>query len=86
MEPVARATASHVWLPLSELDAERVAGQALRGGAEVTQPAPPFLDGVPVSGLRICLGGPSETAELVRGLDIVRAALAPGARPASAIV
>jgi len=86
MERIDRPIASHVWLPLSELDAERVAGQALRGGVELTAPRPPFLDAVPVSGLRLCLGGAADLDELGRGLDIVRAALDPAARPALPIV
>ncbi|HEX7758158.1 MAG TPA: PLP-dependent aminotransferase family protein, partial [Caulobacteraceae bacterium] len=86
MEPIARPIASHVWLPLSELDAERVAGQALRGGVETTAPRPPFLDGAPVTGLRICLGAPADLAELGAGLEILRAALDPATRSASSIV
>ena len=86
MEPMSRPIASHVWLPLSELDAERVAGQALRGGVETTPPRPPFLEGVTVSGLRICLGAPTDLAELGKGLEVVRAALDPASRPAPGIV
>ena len=86
MEPVARPIASHVWLPLSELDAERVAGQALRGGVELTPPRSPFIEGAPVSGLRLCLGAATDLESLQRGLDVVRAALDPSARPALPIV
>ncbi|MBS0408284.1 MAG: PLP-dependent aminotransferase family protein [Proteobacteria bacterium] len=86
VEPVARPIASHIWLPLSELDAERVAGQALRGGVELTPPRSPFLDGVPVSGLRLCLGAAADEEALGRGLAIVRAALDPAARPTLPIV
>jgi DNA-binding transcriptional MocR family regulator len=83
MEPMARPASSHVWLPMSELDAERVAGQALRQGVEVTSPRPPFLPGIAVDGLRVCLGGPADRAVLAGALRIVRAAL-DGAPPLSA--
>ena len=33
-----RGTSPHVWLPMAELEAERVAGQALRAGVELTPP------------------------------------------------
>jgi DNA-binding transcriptional MocR family regulator len=35
--------APHVWLPMTELAAERLSGRALRGGAEVTPPDAPIL-------------------------------------------
>ncbi len=86
MEPMPRPIASHIWLPLSELDAERVAGQALRNGVETTPPRPPFLDGAPVTGLRICLGAPADLAEVGAGLESLRAALDPATRATRAIV
>jgi DNA-binding transcriptional MocR family regulator len=78
VEPIRQRETPHLWLPLPELEAERVAGQALRAGAEVTPPRAPFLEGVPVSGLRICLGAATDLAALERGLGAVKRALAPG--------
>jgi DNA-binding transcriptional MocR family regulator len=82
-----RPTASpHVWLPLSELEAERVAGRALRAGVKVTPPRAPFVDGVPADGLRICLGAAADLAALTQGLAVVRSALAPGPPPSENVV
>ncbi|MGA0603976.1 PLP-dependent aminotransferase family protein [Caulobacter sp. KR2-114] len=86
MEPMTRPASSHVWLPMSELDAERVAGQALRQGVEVTSPRPPFLPGIPVDGLRVCLGGPADRNALARALEVVRAAVQDAPQTAAAFV
>ena len=67
--------APHIWLPMSELKAERVAGAALRGGVAVTPPAAPIIDAKQISGLRLCLGAPADIATLERGLKIVADAL-----------
>ena len=84
--PLNHHASPHLWLPLGELEAERVAGQALRAGVRVTPPRAPFVDGVPVDGLRICLGAAPDLASLARGLAVVRAALAPGPPPAENVV
>jgi DNA-binding transcriptional MocR family regulator len=86
LAPLAPSASPHVWLPLGELDAERVAGQALRAGVKVTPPRAPFVDGVPVDGLRLCLGAAPDLATLARGLAVVRAALAPGPPPPENVV
>jgi DNA-binding transcriptional MocR family regulator len=78
IEPLRLGASPHVWLPLGELEAERVAGQALRAGVKVTPPRAPFVDGEPVDGLRVCLGAAPDLATLERGLSVLRAALAPG--------
>lgn len=75
METVYAETAPHIWLPMSELDAERLAGRALRGGAEVTPPSAPVVEAGHESGVRICLGAVSDRATLRRGLEIVAGAL-----------
>ena len=67
--------APHVWLPMSDLDAERVAGRALRQGVAVTPPSIPIVDAAQMSGLRLCIGAPADIASLERGLKIVRHAL-----------
>lgn len=70
--------APHVWLPMSDLDAERVAGRALRQGVAVTPPSVPVVDGGAISGLRLCVGAPGDSDALERGLNIVRRALTDG--------
>lgn len=68
--------APHVWLPMNELKAERVAGAALRGGVAVTPAAAPIVDAKEASGLRLCIGAPADMATLERGLKVVADALA----------
>lgn len=68
-------TAPHVWLPMGELDAERLAGRALRGGVEVTPPDAPIVEAGFESGVRICLGAAESREVLRRGLEIVAGAL-----------
>lgn len=67
--------APHVWLPMSELEAERLAGRALRGGAEVTAPSAPVVEAGQESGVRVCLGAVPDRETLRRGLEIVAGAL-----------
>jgi len=75
IETPASAFSPHVWLPMSELDAERLAGRALRGGVEVTPPAAPIVAPGLTTGVRLCLGATADRAELERGLRVVAAAL-----------
>ncbi len=70
------ASAPHVWLPMSDLDAERLAGRALRGGVEVTPPSAPVVAPGLTTGVRVCLGAARDREELERGLRIVAAAVA----------
>ena len=70
------ASAPHVWLPMSELDAERLAGRALRGGVELTPPSAPVVEPGLTTGVRLCLGAARDRDELERGLRIVAAAVA----------
>jgi DNA-binding transcriptional MocR family regulator len=67
--------APHVWLPMSELKAERVASAALRGGAAVTPASAPIIDAKEISGLRLCIGVPADTAAVERKLKVVADAL-----------
>lgn len=75
METVYAETAPHIWLPMSELEAERLAGRALRGGAEVTPPSAPVVEAGHESGVRVCLGAVPDREVLRRGLEIVAGAL-----------
>jgi DNA-binding transcriptional MocR family regulator len=65
--PLNRA-ATHLWAPLSELDAERIAARALRNGVEVTAPSNPAIPGGREHGLRVCLGAAPSLGALREGL------------------
>ena len=69
---------THVWAPAGELDAERIAGAALRAGVRLTPPSAPFPDGATVNGLRICLGAAPDLRALERGLTVVAALVQAG--------
>lgn len=75
VERPAVAAFPHVWLPLSELDAERVAGRTLRAGVELTPADGPILPGGGMAGLRLCLGGAPDLVTLERALVVVKQAL-----------
>lgn len=66
----------HLWLPLPELEAERVAGRALRGGVQLTPPDSPLVGQGATRGLRLCLGGVRSRERLEEGLRIVAGAVA----------
>jgi DNA-binding transcriptional MocR family regulator len=74
-EPPSFASSLHVWLPMAELDAERAAAQALRSGVEVTPPSAPIVDWHGLSGLRVCLGGVEDSADLEAALKVVAEAV-----------
>ena len=78
IERPASPVTTHVWAPASELDAERIAGAALRAGVRLTQPAAPFAHGVPVNGLRICLGAAPDARTLESSLALVAGLFQPG--------
>jgi DNA-binding transcriptional MocR family regulator len=71
----ANRSATHLWLPMSELEAERTAARALRNGVEVTAPSAPFIPGGHEYGLRVCLGAAPSVAVLEQGLWTLSAAL-----------
>jgi DNA-binding transcriptional MocR family regulator len=73
----------HVWLPMAELAAERAAAQALRAGVEVTPPSAPIVDWHGLSGLRVCLGGVEDPADLERALQVVAEAVRGAGDPLS---
>jgi len=68
VERPANAAATHLWLPMSELEAERTAARAQREGVLVTPPQAPQTAGSREHGLRVCLGGPPNRAALEEGL------------------
>jgi DNA-binding transcriptional MocR family regulator len=69
------ASCPHIWLPMSDLAAERTAGRALRQGVAVTPPSVPIVDATEMSGLRLCIGANADLTTLERGLKIVHRAL-----------
>jgi DNA-binding transcriptional MocR family regulator len=79
-------TATHLWLPMGELAAERVAARALRDGVEVTDPCLPVIAGGAEHGLRVCLGAAPSTAVLQDGLRRLARALGDSADRALGMV
>jgi DNA-binding transcriptional MocR family regulator len=79
-------TATHLWLPMGELAAERVAARALRDGVEVTDPCLPVIAGGHEHGLRVCLGATPSTAALQDGLHRLARALGDSADRALGMV
>lgn len=77
----------HIWLPMPELDAERMAAKAMRAGVELTPPSAPVVDPSSISGVRLCLGVAADRAQLGVALDRVVAALdIDRSEPASAVI
>lgn len=71
----------HLWLPMDEARAERVASRALRGRVEVTPPSALVVDPTAIMGLRVCLGQAAD-GRLETGLRTVAGALAGAPDPA----
>lgn len=76
----------HIWLPMPELEAERMAARAMRAGVELTPPSAPLVDPSLISGVRICLGVAADRATLANALDKVATALDTDRTVASAAV
>jgi DNA-binding transcriptional MocR family regulator len=77
---------SHIWLPMSEVEAERTAGRAAAAGVDITSPSGPVLDSALIYGLRLCIGAPRNRTMLETGLKAVTAALAGGGDAAKDLV
>jgi len=75
--PAVRA-ATHLWLPMSELHAERSAARALLGGVQVTAPSAPQIPGSREHGLRVCLGAAPSREVLAGALGVLVRAMAVG--------
>jgi len=72
---IGAGAAPHVWAPMSELAAERLAGRCLREGVELTPPSAPVIEPSLISGVRLCLGAPRDRTTLERALAVVASAL-----------
>lgn len=68
-------TATHLWLPMSEIDAERAASRALREGVQVMSPNAPLVSGSKDHGIRVCLGAPPTLQILEDGVRVLARAL-----------
>jgi len=75
MEPSSDGRCPHIWLPMPELEAERMTSRALRGGVELTPPSAPVVDPLAISGVRVCLGGGSDRETMRQALQIIANAL-----------
>jgi DNA-binding transcriptional MocR family regulator len=78
VQPPANRAATHLWLPMSELEAERCAARALRGGVQVSPPTAALTAGSREHGLRVCLGATPSLPVLEQGLRILARALGDG--------
>lgn len=86
LEPAAAGPAPHLWLPMPELQAERLAARVARDGVEVTPPSAPIVEPQLIQGVRLCLGAVREREMLQAALESVAAALAAGTRPSDGLV
>lgn len=87
MSPPADPRCPHVWLPMPELEAERMAARAMRAGVELTPPSAPLVDPSTISGVRLCLGVATDRSRLGVALDRIVAAMdAERSEAAAAIV
>ncbi|MFZ5704362.1 MAG: PLP-dependent aminotransferase family protein [Pseudomonadota bacterium] len=85
--PPADRRCPHLWLPLPELDAERIAARAMRAGVQVTPPSAPLIEPRLISGIRLCLGPAADRAQLRTALDRLAGGLdADHPEPAAAVV
>ncbi|MFI4989067.1 MAG: PLP-dependent aminotransferase family protein [Alphaproteobacteria bacterium] len=75
VEVPSHPTSLHVWLPLTELEAERIAARVLRQGVALTPPSALLVAGEHVAGLRLCLGA-ADLPTLDRALRIVASVMA----------
>jgi DNA-binding transcriptional MocR family regulator len=76
----------HIWLPMAELEAERMVARAMRLGVELTLPSAPLVDPSTISGVRLCLGVAADRSQLGVALDRIVAAMDTGRSEAAAAV
>jgi DNA-binding transcriptional MocR family regulator len=48
----------HLWLPMTELEAERLVARALHAGVQLTPAGAPIVDPTMICGVRLCVGAP----------------------------
>ena len=70
------AMSLHLWLPMSQNDAERAAARALMAGVRLASPqAFAVMSGEMASGLRLCVGSAANRATLKRALISLKGSL-----------
>ncbi len=84
--PAGHLDSFHLWLPMDELAAERVASRAMRKHVALTPPNLPVVTPGLVSGLRICLCATPDLLRLEHGLRVVIAAMDPWCSAEDAVV
>jgi DNA-binding transcriptional MocR family regulator len=78
LEPEADRRCPHLWLPLPELDAERLTARAQRHGVQLTPPDAPIVNPALISGVRLCVGGDLSEPRLDAAVTMVADALIAG--------
>jgi DNA-binding transcriptional MocR family regulator len=69
-------TSLHLWLPMREIDAERVVARASTAGLRLSSPAAFAVSDSPaVSGVRLCIGSAANRKTLERALAILTGVL-----------
>ncbi|HEY2837050.1 MAG TPA: PLP-dependent aminotransferase family protein [Rhizomicrobium sp.] len=86
LEPDGDRHCPHLWLPMPELEAERLAARTQRAGVQLTPPEAPIVNRTLISGVRLCVGGELSQARLEGAIDIVADALAAGREHSLALV
>jgi DNA-binding transcriptional MocR family regulator len=71
LDPSTSDECPHLWLPMQELQAERLANRAIRAGIDVTPPGAPVIDRSMIYGVRVCLGAIRDRAILSRTLGTI---------------
>jgi DNA-binding transcriptional MocR family regulator len=75
VEHPATPASLHLWLPMGELEAEKVAGRAQRAGLSLQSPGASTIGGNSETGLRVSLGAIENKAGLTEALTRLRSAL-----------
>jgi DNA-binding transcriptional MocR family regulator len=78
LEKEADGRCPHLWIPLGELEAERLTARAQRGGVQLTPADAPIVNPRLISGVRLCVGGELSNARLEAAVDVVADALTAG--------
>lgn len=87
LSPPADPRCPHLWLPMAELEAERMVARAMRAGVELTLPSAPLVAPSLISGVRLCLGVAADRTQLGVALDRIVAALdTERTEPAAAVI
>jgi DNA-binding transcriptional MocR family regulator len=71
LDPSTSGECPHLWLPMPELQAERLANRAIRAGIDVTPPSAPAVDRSLIYGVRLCIGGIRQRVVLERALHMI---------------